>query len=182
MKTFIIALIILGVIVGLLLIAGLFLRKDYAVAKKAVINRPKAEVFDYVKLLKNQNNYSTWSQIDPNMKNEYRGVDGTVGFVSAWSSTDKNVGVGEQEILAIAPDRIDYEIRFIKPFSSVSPVYMTFTEIAADQTEVEWGFKGHMSYPSNLMLLFMNMEKMIGKDFETGLSNLKKILEEKSNS
>jgi len=112
------------------------------------------------------------------MKKEYRGIDGTPGFVSAWESNDKNVGKGEQKIKKIIEgDRIDYEIRFIKPFAGVANAYMKTTSVSNNRTMVAWGFDSKMKFPMNLMLLFVNMEKMIGKDFETGLLKLKNLME-----
>ena len=178
MKTFVTVLIVIGSLILILLFVGLFIKKDYHVEREVVINKTKEEVYNYVKYLKNQNNYSVWAKMDPNMKNEFRGEDGTVGFVSAWSSLDKKVGVGEQEIIGIGPDRIDYEIRFIKPFPSTAPTYMSIVSVSANKTLVKWEFEGHMKYPTNLMLLFMSMEKAIGNDLGTGLNNLKRILEE----
>jgi hypothetical protein len=116
--------------------------------------------------------------MDPNMKKEFRGTDGTSGFVSAWDSENKNVGKGEQEILKVVDgDRIDYEIRFIKPFESTSLASMSTVIVSDSQTRIEWKFNGKMKYPMNLMLLFMNMNKMVGNDLEKGLQNLKKNLE-----
>lgn len=178
MKTVILILLVLGILIAGLLVIGLFLKKDYVILRETTISKPKEVVYDYVKFLKNQNNFSVWAQMDPNMKTEFKGVDGTVGFVSAWSSENKNVGIGEQEIKGITPDRIDYEIRFIKPFPSVAPAYLEITQVSDKQTIVKWGFAGHMKYPTNLMLLFLNMEKMIGNDLSKGLANLKNILEE----
>jgi len=116
--------------------------------------------------------------MDPNMKKEFRGIDGTVGFVSAWESDNKNVGKGEQEIKKISEGkRIDFELRFIKPFAGVANAYLTTDSRSKNETIVNWGFDSKMKYPMNLMLLFMNMDKMIGNDFETGLKNLKAVLE-----
>jgi len=168
---------IVGIVV-LVLIVALFVKKDYAVVREVTINKPKTEVFDYIKLLKNQNNYSVWANIDPAMKKEFRGTDGTVGFVSAWESENKHVGKGEQEIKQIAEgERIDYELRFYKPFQSTEQAYMTTESVTNDQTKVTWGFSGRMKYPMNLMLLTMDMEGMLAKDFDGGLSKLKMILE-----
>ncbi len=168
---------IAGIIV-LLLIIGLFLKKDYTIKTEVVINKPKAVVFDYLKLLKNQNKFSVWASMDPNMKTEFRGTDGTEGFVSAWDSGMKNVGKGEQEILKVVDgERIDYEIRFLKPYKSTSWANITTTAVNDNQTRVRWEFNGNMKYPTNLMLLFMNMEKMVGNDLNKGLQNLKTILE-----
>jgi len=178
MKILVGIILVLAGIIILLLIIGLFLRKDYSVGKEVVINKSKITVFDYLKLLKNQNKFSVWGSMDPNMKTDFRGTDGTEGFVSAWDSDVKNVGKGEQEILKIIDgERIDYEIRFLKPFKSTSWAYITTTAVAENQTRVHWEFNGKMKYPTNLMLLFMNMEKMVGGDLDKGLQNLKSIFE-----
>jgi hypothetical protein len=178
MKILVGIILVLAGIIVLLLIIGLFLRKDYSVGKEVVINKSKTTVFDYLKLLKNQNKFSVWGSMDPNMKTDFRGTDGTEGFVSAWDSDVKNVGKGEQEILKIIDgERIDYEIRFLKPFKSTSWAYITTRAVAENQTRVHWEFNGKMKYPTNLMLLIMNMEKMIGGDLDKGLQNLKSILE-----
>ncbi|RYZ97659.1 MAG: polyketide cyclase [Sphingobacteriaceae bacterium] len=175
LKTILIA---VAVIIAVVLITALFVKKDYAVEREVIINKPKEQVYDYVKYLKNQNNFSKWAQMDPVMHKEFRGTDGTVGFVSAWSSDSSDVGKGEQEIKKIVPgERIDYEIRFIEPFASVAPAHITFEAPSAGETKVKWGFEGHMPYPMNIMQLFMNMEEMIGGDLQIGLNNLKNILE-----
>jgi len=173
-----IIIVLVGVIV-LFLIIGLFVKKDYSVGKEIVVNKPKTAVFEYLKFLKNQNKFSIWASMDPNMKTVFKGTDGTVGFVSAWESdNNKNVGKGEQEILKIVDgERIDYDIRFLKPFKSTSWAYITTAAVNDNQTKVHWGFTGKMKYPSNLTMLFMNMEKLVGGDLEKGLQNLKAILE-----
>ena len=178
MKIIIVIVIILLSILILLLIIGMFVKKEYTISCEVIINKPKTVVFDYIRLLKNQNEYSVWATMDPAMKKEFRGTDGTSGFVSAWDSDNKNVGKGEQEILKIAEgDRIDYKIHFIKPFESTSFASMSTLSVSENQTKVIWEFKGKMKYPMNLMLLFMNMEKMVGNDLQKGLQNLKIILE-----
>jgi hypothetical protein len=78
-----IIIVLVGVIV-LFLIIGLFVKKDYSVGKEIVVNKPKTAVFEYLKFLKNQNKFSVWASMDPNMKIVFKGTDGTVGFVSAW--------------------------------------------------------------------------------------------------
>lgn len=178
MKIFIGIILGLAGIIVLFLIIGFFVKKDYSVGKEVVINKSKAVVFDYLRLLRNQNKFSVWGSMDPTMKTEFHGTDGTEGFVSAWDSDVKNVGKGEQEILKIVDgERLDYEIRFLKPFKSTSWAYITTTTVDDNRTRVHWEFNGKMKYPSNLMLLFMNMEKMVGGDLDKGLQNLKTILE-----
>jgi hypothetical protein len=178
MHVFIIILeILLGLVVLLLIIAA-FSKKDFFCEQEIQINQPKQQVFNYIRLLKNQDNFSKWGGMDPNMKKTYSGEDGTVGFISAWESNNKNVGQGEQEILNIIEgERIDFKIRFIKPFKSFADAYMITEAINENACRIKWGFESRFNYPMNLMLLFMDMNKMIGKDFLTGLTNLKNILE-----
>ena len=142
------------------LVMALFVQKDYSVEREITINKPKQEVFDYVKYLKNQYNYSKWATMDPEIKKPVGGTDGTVGFVSAWESENGDVGTGEQEIIKITEgERIDFELHFVKPFEATEPAYMTTESISENQTRVKWGFSGHMNYPMNLMMLFMDFEK-----------------------
>lgn len=168
--------IVLGLI-GLLLLAGLFISKDLQANKEIVINKPVDEVFGFIKYLKNQQLYSKWAALDADMKNEYNGIDGQPGFVNHWVG-NKKVGEGEQEITAIEEGKAIYtDLRFIKPFKSFAKVIMTAEAIDASSTKVSWGFQSKMNYPLNIMKLFMNMNEMIGKDFSTGLANLKNLLE-----
>jgi hypothetical protein len=168
-----IGLVILGMI-ALLLITGLFMKKEFSLQEEVLINRPKQEVYDYVKYLENQNNYSKWATMDPTMKQEFRGTDGTVGFVSAWDG--EMIGKGEQEIVKITEgERIDYELRFIEPWPGVNQVYMITEGVSENQTRVRWGIQGPMPYPMNVTTPIMT--KMFRKDFRTGLDNLKAVLE-----
>jgi hypothetical protein len=167
---------ILG-LVALFLLAGLVISKDISATKEIVINKPVGEVFNYIKYLKNQQNYSKWATLDPAMKNEFRGTDGQPGFVNSWSG-NKKVGVGEQEITAIEEGKaLHTDLRFIKPFKSFAKSTMTTEAVSSNSTKVTWGFESKMNYPMNVMKLFMNMSEMIGKDFSTGLGNLKTLLE-----
>ncbi len=170
-------LIILAIITLPLIIAS-FTSKSFDVEREVSIERPISDVFEYVKYLKNQNEYSKWALMDPDMEVFFSGTDGEVGFISAWKSEKEDVGKGEQEILNITPlRRIDYALRFEEPFESSDLAYMEFEEISANETLVKWGYNGKMNYPMNLMLLLIDFEKMIGDDLEIGLENLKNILE-----
>jgi len=171
-------LIVIVAIVALIFIMAAFVKSDYKVVREVTINAPKTEVFDYVKYLKNQDNYSVWATMDPNMEKTFSGTDGTVGFISAWESENDSVGKGEQEIIGIDPgNKIDYELRFFEPFEQTDYAYITTEAIGNKATLVKWGFYGKMKYPMNMMLLFMNMDEMLGPDLEEGLQNLKSNLE-----
>ncbi len=170
--------LIVASLIALLLIVALFVRKDYTVERTLSINQPRQVIFDYVKYLKNQDKFSVWAKIDPNMKQEFRGTDASVGFVAAWDSPVKEAGKGEQEIVKIAEgERIDYIIRFFKPMKSTDNAFISFKAVNDSTTNVTWGIFGKMKYPMNLMLSFMNMDSMLGKDLEGGLKNLKVLLE-----
>ena len=168
--------IVLGVIAALL-ITGFFIPKGMKSTREIIINKPTAEVFNYIKQLKNQQNYSKWATMDPNIKNEFRGTDGAIGFVNSWEG-NKKVGQGEQEIKGIIEGKqLTTELRFIKPFKSVAKSTINTSSVTDTSTKVSWGFEGQMNYPMNVMKLFMNMEKGIGDDFSIGLANLKAVLE-----
>lgn len=168
--------VLLG-IVAVALIAALFIKKDLAAEREIVINKPLPQVFEYIKMLKNQNNFSKWAKMDPNLKKNFTGTDGTVGFVSAWDG-NKEVGKGEQTIVAIDEGkRIDYDLHFIKPMEAHNKAFMTTEAVNDTTTKVKWGFSGKMNYPFNLFRLFMDVEKSVGDDFSSGLTNLKAILE-----
>jgi uncharacterized membrane protein len=162
-------------IIALFLIVALFVSKDYKVEKSITINKPKTEIFNYIKSLKNQDNFSKWASLDPSMKKSSRGTDETVGFTTMWEG-NKDVGKGEQEIKKIEEGkRIDFELRFEKPMKDIAQAYMTTDSVAPNQTLVKWGLTGHMTYPMNIMGLVM--DKMVGGDFEVGLANLKALQE-----
>ena len=170
-------LIIIAALIILLLLIALISKKGYTIQRDIIINRPQQEVFNYLKLLKNQDHYSKFTMMDPNMKKEFSGTDGTVGFVYGWEG-NKKAGKGEQEIMKIKEgEGLDVEVRFIKPFEGIAQMPFTTTAISGNQTKVSWGMISAMKYPMNIMLLFIKIEEMLGKDLEISLSNLKTILE-----
>ncbi|WP_236980613.1 SRPBCC family protein [Membranihabitans maritimus] len=152
--------------------------KNYEANRSIQINKPVEIVYTYLKHLKNQDNWAKWNRIDPEMEKKYSGEDGTVGFESYWNSQDKRVGEGKQTISHLVEnERVDTLLEFIRPFKSKSDAYLTTEKIDANSTLVTWGFTGRMNPPMNILLLFMNMDKQIGADFEEGLEKLKEILE-----
>jgi len=169
---------VIAAIIVLALIIALFIKKEYTVERDTTINQPVAQVFDYIKYIKHQDAYSVWNKLDPAMQKTYTGTDGTVGFVYAWDSTNKQAGKGEQEITTIKEgERIETGLHFVRPFEGRSVAYMTTHPAGSNQTKVTWGISGKMNYPMNIMLLVLNMENMMGKDLAGGLANLKNILD-----
>jgi len=169
-------LLILAGLVVLFLLVALATPKSFTLRKETLIGKPKQEVFNYLKLIRNQEQYSVWVMKDPNIKLVYTGIDGTIGFTSAWESNDKNVGIGEQEIKKIVDgESMEVEIRFKKPFEGTNYALTTVTAINNTQTKVTQEFSGKSKFPMNIMNLFM--DKMVGKDMQKNLENLKANLE-----
>nr|WP_299521271.1 SRPBCC family protein [Winogradskyella sp.] len=168
--------VVLGII-AIIVFLALVAPKSYNVSRSITIDKPITEVFNYLKHIKNQDEWSPWKKKDPNMKQEHVGTDGEVGFIAKWEG-NKEVGTGEQEIVSITENEsINSQLHFYKPWKSQSDAYITTREIDANSTEVVWGFSGVNKPPSNIFFLFFNMDKTVGKDFEEGLHDLKQILE-----
>lgn len=167
--------LIVVILIALPFVIAAFVKNEYVVERHIMVERPKEQVFDYIKHLKNQEQYSVWVMMDPNLKKEFRGTDGTEGFVFAWSG-NKQAGKGEQEIKQIEEgSKMEVELRFEEPMKSVASAPFTTQALSPTQTKVTWGMQGTSKYPMNFMNLFM--EKMVGGPIETSLVNLKTILE-----
>lgn len=177
------------IVIGLLIWLGLFLReprlhvllpirsKDFSYVREITINRPHHEVFAYLKPLKNFRSWNPFLKADPQTRLEFQGTDGQPGFVASWEGNGQ-VGAGEQEITRILDGRrIDFELRFKKPFRATNQGYWAAEALPGDQTRVSWCMSGKTPFPMSLFGLFMNCEKMIGSQFEAGLSELKALLE-----
>ncbi len=170
--------IVLALLIAIPLVVALFVKKDYHITREITINKPKHEVFEYIRFLKNQDNYSKWAIMDPEMKKSYKGTDGTVGFVSLWESKNGKIGVGEQEIVTIVEDeKLETKLRFKEPIENEDDATIVLTEVSANETKVAWTFKGAFPYPMNLIGLFIDADKEFGADLEFGLNKLKTILE-----
>lgn len=171
-----IALYIILILILIVVILAIVAPQNYDVSRTITINKPLPEVFKYLKFLKNQDNWSPWGEKDPDIKKTFKGTDGEVGFISAWVG-NKEVGKGEQEITGIVENEvINSQLRFLKPFKLTSDAYLK-VEKDGNGTKVIWGFSGDNKFPVSIMMLFMNMDKSVGKDFEYGLNKLKGILE-----
>jgi uncharacterized protein YndB with AHSA1/START domain len=181
MNILFIILAIVAALVVLVLLTAAFTKSDYSVERQVTINKPVAQVFGYVRYLKNMDKYNKWVMTDPMMRKDYRGEDGTEGFAYAWDSDNKQAGAGEQVITKIENGKqIDVQITFIRPFAAVADSYMITEPTIDNGTVVKWGFASKMPYPMNAMLMFMDMGEMLGKDLNISLQNLKQILEKQA--
>ncbi len=178
MSTLWIVVVVLAVVIIVVVFRAASLSNEYIIEKSIVINKPVATVFDYIKYLKNADQYNKWVMADPNLKKIYTGVDGTTGFISAWDSDMKQVGKGEQEIIDINESkRIDYEIRFEKPFKGTSFAHLTTEAVSDNQTKVKWVFNGLRNFSMKIFHLLFSLQKALGKDLAASLLNLKTLLE-----
>ncbi len=175
MNIIITILLVVAGIIALLLLIALFMKKEHYVRREIIINAPRQKVFDYVKLLKNQDQFNKHAMAGSDRKREFKGMDGTVGYIYTWSG-DKDAGVGEKEIKNIIEgQRIETEIRFVKPMKAVASIIMETESLSGDQTKVYWSNAGTLKYPVNIMIPMM--EKHVAKDMDSSLLALKNILE-----
>ena len=168
-------LLVLAGIIALVLIIALFIKKEHYVRREIIINAPRQKVFDYIRLLKNQDTFNKHAMAGADRQREYKGTDGTVGFIYSWKG-DKNAGEGEKEIKNIIEgQRVETEIRFVKPMAATASIIMETESLSDGQTKVSWTNAGTLKYPVNIMIPMM--EKMLPKEMDSSLSILKNILE-----
>lgn len=170
--------ILIGVValIALPFIIAIFVPKSYTVSVSETINKPREVVYDYMRILDNQKNYSVWVMEDPNLNPEIVGTDGTVGATQKWNSTNENVGEGEQEITALSIDRMDIDLRFKRPFEGNAKATNMFKVVSDSQTVVTTEFYSNDPYPFNLPSYFFG-RKMIEEAQIKNLKNVKRILE-----
>lgn len=172
MKTLKKILIVILILIVIPLIVALFVPKKYKSSGEIVINKPQKEVFEYIRYVKNQDNFGVWQLSDLNMTKTAEGTDGTVGFRYSWDS--ETLGKGAQVITRIVEnERMESDLFFYDFGDEPNKSYITVGEKSPNETLVKWGISGKSPYPFNLMNLFMNMDK----DFDKGLRNLKEIVE-----
>jgi hypothetical protein len=168
-----------GLIV-LLLIIALFMKRQHYVNREIIINAPLQKVFDFLRLLQNQDKFNKWAKTDPNRKTETIGTDGTIGYIYAWRG-NKDAGEGQKEIINIVEGkRIETEIRFVKPMRVTASVIMETESLSANQTKVYLINSGKLKYPLNIMIPLA--EKNFAKDLDVSLSTLKNIFENGNNT
>jgi hypothetical protein len=181
--------VFLHIAIGILIWLALFIResrlreilpvrgKGFDYEREITIARSSDVVFKYIKSLKNFDNWNPFIKKDPQLKKEYRGTDGEVGFTAAWNG-NREVGAGEQEITRVVEGRkIEFLLRFERPFKQTNTGYFSVESVSATETKVRWGMSGKATFPMTLIGMFMDCDKMIGGQFESGLKELKTILE-----
>jgi hypothetical protein len=170
--------IIIVLIALAVIILGAYLKNEYLIVREIIIHKPKHEVFNYVKYLKNQNEYSYYNRKDPETIKSYTGTDGEVGFTYIWSSKINSIGSGKQTISKIVEaEEICCIIEFSKPLPLKSFASIALTEINENDTKVTWTFSSIYKFPLNIIIYFVDLEKLIGTDIASSLVTLKENLE-----
>ena len=163
------------VIIGFLVVVALQ-PADYRVARSITMSASPAVVFPHVNELKKWAAWNPWEKLDPNMKMTYAGPEAGVGASYSWVG-NSDVGEGKMTITGSKPNEsIQFKLEFFKPMAGVSDTEFTFKP-QGNQTEVTWSMTGKNNFIGKAMCLFMNMDKMIGGQFEKGLADLKSIAE-----
>lgn len=171
---------IIGLIILVLLIIiaflGLVSPGEYEVERSITIHSPRELVFDHVKYWRNWQDWSPWAKLDSAMQVTIEGIDGQEGSLYKWSG--EKTGKGEMINTGIKENaEIDYHLHFLEPMDSESEGYVRLVDKdgGSSATKVAWGMYGKESFPWNVFMLVMNMDKMVGKDFERGLELLKEL-------
>jgi uncharacterized protein YndB with AHSA1/START domain len=160
--------------IAIVLILAMTKPDTFRVQRVATIKAPAESIFSLISDFHRWGGWSPWETRDPAMKRTFSGAERGKGAVYAWEG-NKNVGSGRMEILdTSAPSKIVIKLDFFKPFEGHNTAEFTMLP-QGDSTHVTWVMHGPASLMSKVMQVFVNLDKMIGKDFEAGLSNLKKL-------
>ena len=169
-------LVALGVIVAGALVVVATRPTEFRVTRTARIAAPPAAVFAQVNDFRKWDAWNPWAKIDPAMKQSYEGSPAGVGAVYTWVGNSQ-VGEGRMTLTESRPNElIRIKMEFFKPFAATSSAEFTFKP-EGDQTLVTWSMEGRNNFMAKAVHLVMNMDRMIGGQFETGLAQMKAVTE-----
>lgn len=172
--------ILLGVLlvvgVAVLGVLGLAATKpnQYVVTRSATMKAAPQFVYAQIEDMHKFPSWSPWQKLDPAMQTKYSGAESGVGAVYEWEG-NKDAGSGRMTITEAVPnEKITMKLEFLKPFASTALTALTLAP-EGNGTKVEWSMSGDYDFMSKVMCVFMDMDKMIGKDFTEGLANLDRV-------
>lgn len=168
----------MGLIMVIVVILGLALTQpdSFKVQRSITIKAPPEKVMSFLNDFHQWPSWSPWEKLDPKLKRTFEGAPSGKGAVYAWSGNDQ-VGQGRMEIVDNnMPAQLGIKLDFIKPFASSNRAEFTL-QPQGDSTVVTWTMTGPSQFITKLMGVFYSMDKMIGKDFEKGLAQLKELAE-----
>jgi uncharacterized protein YndB with AHSA1/START domain len=171
----IILLVVAAVIVMVLIYVAT--RPDtFRIERRISIKTTPENIFPLINNFHQWHLWSPWEKMDATMNRTFSGTDAGVGTIYEWQG-NKKVGKGRMEILESSPSSaIKIQLDFFEPFAAHNKTEFTF-EAQGENTQVVWAMTGPNLFIGKVMSLFFNMDKLVGKDFETGLTNLKNHLE-----
>ena len=148
----------------------------FRIERATSIKAPPEKIFGLINDFRNFGSWSPYEKLDPTMKRTYSGAANGTGAVYAWEGNGK-AGAGRMEITKSSPpSKISINLDFTRPFAAHNIVEFTL-EPRGDATQVTWAMHGRSPYLAKVMTLFVSMDRMVGKDFETGLANLRNLAE-----
>ena len=169
-------LLALAFIALLLIIAVAGQPDDFVVSRRTKMTAPPAQIFSRVNELRNWEAWNPWGKLDPNCRMTYEGPPAGVGASYAWAGNNK-VGTGRITITESRADElVRLRLEFLKPMVATNTADFTF-QPDGSQTVVTWAMSGKNSWGGKVFGLFMNCEKMCGKQFEKGLAQMKSLVE-----
>ena len=175
-ETLVVIVIVLALVIAAVLILAATKPDRFRIERTATLKAPADKIFPLIADFHQWLNWSPWEGRDPQLKRAYSGAERGKGAVYAWDG-NKNVGSGRMEILeAIASSKVVIKLDFLTPFEAHNTAEFTMLP-QGGATNVIWVMHGPAPFLSKVMQVFMNMDRMIGKDFEIGLANLKTIIE-----
>jgi uncharacterized protein YndB with AHSA1/START domain len=175
-ETIAIIAVILAIAIAVILILAATKPDTLRVVRTTSVKAPAERIFPLINDFRQWVAWSPYESRDPAMKRSYDGAERGQGAVYAWDG-NKNVGAGRMEILETqAPSKIVIKLDFFKPFEGHNTAEFTMLP-QGDATTVTWTMYGPAVFMSKVMQVFMNLDHMIGRDFEAGLANLKKLTE-----
>ncbi len=173
---------IIKILMGLVVIVVVFAvivalqPSGFRIARTATISAPGPAVFAQVNDFHNWEAWSPYAKLDPAMKKTYEGAPAGVGAIYTWAGNNE-VGEGRTTITESRPsDLIRIKLEFVRPFAGTSTAEFTFRP-EGDQTAVTWSLAGKNNFMAKAVHLFMNMERMVGGQFEKGLAQMKSVVE-----
>lgn len=149
---------------------------ELRVTRAAVIAAPPDRIYAHLANLPGWRAWSPWEKKDPAMKRTFEGPESGVGAAYGWEG-NKDVGSGRMQVTqAVPPSKVVIDLHFLKPFEARNTAEFTLAAEGAG-TRVTWVMFGPANFVSKLMGVFMDMDRLIGRDFEAGLANLKALCE-----
>jgi uncharacterized protein YndB with AHSA1/START domain len=176
LEVIVVIVLVLVIAIAAVLIFAATRPDSFSIRRVATIKAPPERIFSIISDFHQWGGWSPWETKDPAMKRTFTGSEAGQGAIYAWDGNN-NVGSGQMEIVEAAqPSKLVIKLDFFRPFEAHNTAEFTMLP-QGGATEVNWEMRGPLAFMHKLMHVFINMDKMVGKDFEAGLANLKKLAE-----